>query len=480
MEKYDVIVIGSGFGGLISAAFLSMEGYRVAVFEKENYAGGLCTSFKNEGYTFDIAVDAVGAMREGEILRDIFKKLEIESQVDIICLDPIRRNIFPDFTVNISGTTAEYKENLSKLFPSEKDGIDNLFSLMGNIYKQSVEVIFSGKNNGIHAYYDWLGKPFSVLLDNYLTDKKLKAVLSSYCNYLGLPSSRVSSILVVNTLMHYLEGGAFRIGGGMQNLTKALVGVIEKNSGKVLCGSGVKKILTNAGRAIGIVTEKEEIFKAEHIISNIDLKTVMSTMVDIGEIEEEKAKKIKELEVSASFVIAYLGAKIDLNKHKVTSSMGYFSSYETEDMFNINKNISYGLSIPSLIDPVISPEGCHAFIVYWPLSGGKEPVDKEKIVDILIESVDQIIPEFSRSVVLRRVANAGTFFRYTGNSDGAAYGWSQKAGFYTNLSVFRNILDNFHVVGHWAGFGGGMLPVAISALKAVSEITNKKMAVLRG
>ncbi|MBL7073041.1 MAG: NAD(P)/FAD-dependent oxidoreductase [Candidatus Omnitrophica bacterium] len=479
MEKYDVIVIGSGFGGLISAAFLSVEGYRVAVFEKENYAGGLCASFKNGGYTFDVAVDAVGAMREGEILRDILKKLDIESQLDIICLDPIRRNIFPDFTIDIAGTAAEYKETLSKLFSSEKEGIDNLFSLMRKIYKQSIAMIFSGENNDIRAYYDWLGKPFSALLDNYLTDKKLKAVLSSYCNYLGLPSSRVSSILVVNTLMHYLEGGAFRIGGGMQNLIKALVGVIEKNSGKVFWGRGVKKILTNAHRATGVITEKEEVFQAKHIISNIDLKTVTSTMFDIGEIEEEKAKKIKELEVSASFVIAYIGAKMDLNKHKVTNSMGYFSSYETMDMFNINKNISYGLSIPSLIDPVVSPEGCHTFIVYWPLSGGKEMGGKEKIADILTRSVDQIIPGFSRSVVLRRVANAKTFFRYTGNSDGAAYGWSQKAGFYTNLPFFRNIVDNFHIVGHWAGFGGGMLPVAISALKAVSEITNKKMAALR-
>ena len=167
MEKYDVIVIGSGFGGLISAAFLSVEGYRVAVFEKENYAGGLCASFKNGGYTFDVAVDAVGAMREGEILRDILKKLDIESQLDIICLDPIRRNIFPDFTIDIAGTAAEYKETLSKLFSSEKEGIDNLFSLMRKIYKQSIAMIFSGENNDIRAYYDWLGKPFSALLDNY-------------------------------------------------------------------------------------------------------------------------------------------------------------------------------------------------------------------------------------------------------------------------------------------------------------------------
>jgi len=480
MEKYDVIVIGSGFGGLVSAAFLSREGYRVAVFEKENYAGGLCTSFENDGYTFDIAVDAIGSMREGEVLKDILKKLDIESQLDIICLEPIRRNIFPDFTIDIPGNTVEYKDNLSKLFPEEKEGIDSLFSLMGNIYKQSVALIFSEKNNGVHAHYDWLSKPFSVLLDNYLTDKKLKAVLSSYCNYLGLPSSKVSSILVVNTLMHYLEGGAFRVGGGMRNLTKALVGVIEKNFGKVFCGRGVKKILTNAEVATGVVTEGDEKFPAEHIISNIDLKTVISNMVDIGGIERKKAEKIKDMEVSASFVIVYIGAKIDLNEHKVTSSMGYFSSYETEDMFNINKKVSYGLSIPSLIDPAISPEGCHSFIIYWPLSGWKEIVDKEKIADILIESVDQIIPGFSRSIVLRRVADAKTFFRYTGNSNGAAYGWRQKAGFYTKLPVLRNIMDNFHVVGHWAGFGGGMLPVAISSLRAVLEITNKKMVALRG
>lgn len=480
MEKYDVIVIGAGFGGLVSAAFLSKAGYRVAVFEKGSYAGGLCASFKNAGYTFDVAVDAIGAMKEGELIRNIIKELEIESKLDLIRLEPIKRNIFPDLTLDIPGSTSGYRETLIKSFPSEKEGINGLFSLMGDIYRQSIASIFTGSSNGFSSYYDWLGKPFAALLDDYLTNKKLKAVLSSYCNYLGLPSSQVSSILVVNTLMHYLEGGAFRIGGGMQKLTDALVGSIEKNSGMVFCNRGVKKILANAGAATGIITEKDEAFQAKHIISDMDLKTVMSTMVDRGEVEDEKSERIKELEVSASFVIAYLGAEIDLDEREVASSIGYFPSYETDDMLNMNKNISYGLSIPSITDPATSPEGCHTFIIYWPLCKEARGVNRERITDVLIESVNQIIPGFSKRIALRRIADAGTFSRYTGNSNGAAYGWSQKAGFYMNLPVCRNIMDNFHVVGHWAGFGGGMLPVAISALKAVSEITNKKMVMLQG
>ncbi len=478
MKKYDVIVIGAGFGGLISAALLSKEGYRVAIFEKENYAGGLCASFKSGGHTFDVAVDAMGAMKDGEIIRGILKELDIETQLDFIPLEPIRRNIFPNFTIDIPGSTTEYKETLSKLFPSEIEGINSLFSLMGNIYKQSVASIFSGTNNGISAHYNWLGKPFAAILDDYLSDKKLKAALSSYCNFLGLPSSQVSSILAVNTLMHYLEGGAFRVKGGLQNLAEALVKVIEKNSGIVFYGKTVKKILSNASIAIGIKTETGEEFQAKHIISDIDLKTVVNTMIDSDEIEEKKAVKIKDMEVSGSFVIAYIGAKIDLDEHKIASSIGYFPSYETDDMLNINENISYGLSIPSISDSTTAPRGCHTFIIHCPLCEERALVDKNRIADSLIESVNKIIPGFSECITLRRVADAGTFLRYTGNSNGAAYGWSQKAGFYMNLPVLCKIMNNFHVVGHWAGFGGGMLPVAISALKTVSSITNKKMVIL--
>ena len=52
-ESADVIVIGSGIGGLTAAALLQERGISTLVFEKNRYAGGSCSSFKREGYCFD-------------------------------------------------------------------------------------------------------------------------------------------------------------------------------------------------------------------------------------------------------------------------------------------------------------------------------------------------------------------------------------------------------------------------------------------
>ncbi|MFK4301779.1 phytoene dehydrogenase-like protein [Paenibacillus sp. RC254] len=59
MNKYDVIVIGAGLGGLSCAARLSALGYRTAVFESHTLAGGFATEFKRKGYTFDVSLHGV-------------------------------------------------------------------------------------------------------------------------------------------------------------------------------------------------------------------------------------------------------------------------------------------------------------------------------------------------------------------------------------------------------------------------------------
>ncbi|MBL7130938.1 MAG: NAD(P)/FAD-dependent oxidoreductase [Candidatus Omnitrophica bacterium] len=476
MEKYDVVIIGAGIGGLFCGAFLAQIGYKVAIFEKESYAGGLCSSFKNKGFVFDVAIDSIGGLKEGEFLQRVFRKLNIEKKLDLIQMQPIRRNIFPDFSIDIPSDVSTYKERLKKLFKAEENGINGIFSFMEDFYKQSISSVLGDESVDTFKLRNLMGKSFQSLLDDYLKDRRLKGVLSSYCTSLGLPSREVSAIAAINTLIHYVKGGACRVRGGIQKLTDLLVDLIKDHSGEVHLNEKVEKILTEKNRATGIVTKKQRYISSKYVISNMDLKTLINSMVLDSAMDKNRVERLNKLEVSGSFVIAYIGTDLDLRENKLASSLGCFPSYEVDAMLNKNKNAFFGLSIPSILDNTVAPKGSYNMVAYWPLSEHKT-LDKNEIANKLTKQLDRLIPGLSRHILLQQIADAKTLFRYTGNYNGAAYGWKQNAGFYANLPILRNLMENFYITGHWAGLGGGVMPSAISSLRVARQISKEKIEI---
>lgn len=475
MEKYDVAIIGSGMGGLFSGALLAKAGYNVAVFEKQSYPGGLCSSFNNGGYIFDVAVDAIGGLKSGELLHSLSSRLGILEKLDTIALDPVRRTIFPDFYIDIPPEIERHKNDLKERFPEEAPGLDGLFDIMEHIYNMSMLSANGTAFSDSFGLIKWIGKDFESLLNEYVSDLKLKAVLSSYSTFLGLPASKVSAIAAVNTLMHYVKGGAYRIGGGMISLANELVSVIESAGGQVFLSEEVINISYSENKIAGIVTDKGRIVIANQIVSDIAPKHLLSSILDENIIDEDKVSRVDSMKVSGSFVIAYIGADASsIDVSHAPSSIGYFTSFEVDSMLNRGNDISFGMSMPSLVDPSVAPSGNHNIVMHFPLCDGVT-VDRNEITDKMIKLAENIIPGLSNGIKFCRVADAGTILRYTANSEGAAYGWSQKAGFYGNLPFLRDLVENLHIVGHWAGLGGGIMPSAISAIKTAEKISGKQL-----
>jgi len=470
MDKYDAIIIGGGIGGLTCALLLAKKGLRVAVFEKEQKPGGYCSSFSIDGYVFDACVAAIGGLRKNEPLRRLVEEdLGIWDKIDCHELNPVHRNLFPDFSIDISPDISQYKEALKKIFPAEQAGIDKLFSLMEKIYISSLSGM-CGISDG-DLLFDFLDKSFYELISSFISDARLKAVLSSYCTFLGASAYEASAIAASNIMIHYVKGGAFRVQGGIQGFNNALIDVLRNCGGDFFPSEEVAHILCDGMSATGIITRNGNEARAKHIISNIDLKTVLRLME--GKIvAEKKAKKIQELEVSGSFVLVYLGVKDDLRSYGLSSSMGYFSSYDLDGMLNKNKHISFGLSFPSLFDTSVVPKGCGSIIIHWPFCYNKAPmeIDKDKIGKILIDKLGKIMPGITDKIMYQSFAGPDTLQHYTGNTSGAAYGWKQEAGFLRNLPYLRDLGDNFHIVGHWAGYGGGVMPSMLSAVRVVKKI----------
>ncbi len=465
MDKFDVVIAGAGIGGLTCGALLAKKGVRVAIFEKNERAGGYCSSFSQDGYVFDACIDSIGGLGKGSVLREALKELEVLDEIQLIELDPIRRNLFPGISIDIPNSYEHYQDDLQKLFPKQTDGIRKAFTVMSDIYEWSNDsVLLESADFNLQF---WVNRTFKSMLEGYIDDIRLQAVLSSYCNFLGLPASEVSAISAANILMHYIKDKALRVKGGTQNLINGFVNKIKVNGGEIYLEEGIREIICNNGMASDVKTDKGREVKASRIVSDMDIKTVVNSIIRPPSLDKQKIKRINELESSGSFVIVYLGLDYDLNHYDLVPSMGYFSSFNLEAMLNRDEKLSFGISIPSLIDKSVVPEGHSSIVIHWPFCYNNHSIkpDKDLIADKLINQMRQIIPDIQEHIVYKSVADSETLLKYTGNHQGAAYGWAQDTNFFSNLTFLRNIMDNFYIVGHWAGYGGGIMPSMLSAVK---------------
>ena len=86
-NRYDVIIIGSGLGGLACGVTLSKEGYNVCVLEKNALPGGCFQSFKRYGRVLDTGIHYIGSMDEGEIMRQYFTYFGIMDKLKMRRMD---------------------------------------------------------------------------------------------------------------------------------------------------------------------------------------------------------------------------------------------------------------------------------------------------------------------------------------------------------------------------------------------------------
>lgn len=273
-EKLDAVVIGSGIGGLASAAILAKAGKRVLVLEQHTKAGGCCHTFGENGLEFDTGIHYIGRMREGNIGRFILDQITegqldwapMASPFDLMILEgPNGRKEFPMY----SGRK-EYIQGLKEKFPKEEAVIDK--------YMELVKVVAHGVSHAILLKF--LPLPLTQLLNKFglLTrfspfcrastqslaevlkqlgaSPELQAVLSYIFPTYGVTPSHTTFSLHALLVDHYIQG-AYYPRGGSSEIAFHTIPLIQRAGGAVLTRATVQSVLLDsAGRACGVSVKK--------------------------------------------------------------------------------------------------------------------------------------------------------------------------------------------------------------------------------
>ncbi|KAL1768092.1 all-trans-retinol 13,14-reductase [Sigmodon hispidus] len=275
-EKLDAVVIGSGIGGLASAAILAKAGKRVLVLEQHTKAGGCCHTFGENGLEFDTGIHYIGQMQEGNMGRFILDQITegqldwapMASPFDLMILEgPDGRKEFPMY----SGRK-QYIQGLKEKFPKEEAVIDKYMELV------KMEVVARGAFHAILLKFlplsltQLLNKfglltlfsPFcrastqslAEVLQQLRASHELQAVLSYIFPTYGVTPSHTTFSLHALLVDHYIQG-AYYPRGGSSEIAFHIIPLIQRAGGAVLTRATVQGVLLDsAGRACGVSVKK--------------------------------------------------------------------------------------------------------------------------------------------------------------------------------------------------------------------------------
>jgi len=499
---HDVIVIGAGLAGLSCAAAFARQGFKPLVIEQHDKPGGYATAFHRPGgFLFDVSLHST-SVRERNGIYNLIQGFPEITDVEFHLHPSLFRSIFPEHDITVAQRNPDaLVQQLTRLFPEEKDGIAGLFGDMKGL-TADISRLSSTRGNvdmsrfpvDFPSLFKFNQKTWGEMVDTRITNQKLKAIVSAQWGYYGLPPSKLSCFYYAMPFLGYLAHGGFYPKGRSQNISNALSDYIVQHGGKVLLKTKVRSILVKGETATGVVAGDGETYNARAVVSNANPFDTFQKMMDAKESLAEYEARWQQYNVSLSCFQVFLGLKEDLVRKVGIADSEIFleASYDPEASYRSMlagdvEHCGIGVSLYDNIMTGYSPAGKNtvnllALQGYGPweqyekdyFAGNKSAYNREKqrMADILIQRVEKVLlPGLSQAIEVREVGTPLTNVRYTSNYRGAIYGWDQTV---TNSGNNRmghaTPIKNLYLAGAWSRPGHGYGAVIPSGLECFGEI----------
>lgn len=434
--KYDIVIIGSGLGGLACAYILGKFGYRVCVLEKHFQTGGNLQTFKRKGCKFDTGMHYVGSLGEGEVLHKFFNYLNLLSKVNAKKLDEDAFDV-----INIEGREYKYAMGYEKFtkslildFPDEEKAIIAYTAKIKELGEGSDlfnlrEVSLMDMTN-INYYGLSTSEYIATLTDNL----RLRSVLSAL-NPLYAGGETNTPLYIHALVNHFFITSAWRLTDGGNQISDALVESIQSMGGKVLTKAEVVKFHFSNNSISAVEIKNGDIFEAASFISNMHPALTMDFIPE-GQIRKSYKNRLNGLRNTISSFSMY----IVLKKNQIPYLNRNYYYYKTNNVWGVD---SYGkgewpegLMLYYTADKQM-PEFAESVtvITYMKYDEVKQWEDtqiehrgddylmfKKEREKQLLKNVAEVFPDISDAIDTTYSATPLTFRDYTGTREGSMYG----------------------------------------------------------
>lgn len=494
-KEYDILVIGSGLGGLVSAVIMAKEGLKVCVLEKNNQFGGNLQTFSRDKLIFDTGVHYLGGLSKGQNLYHYFSYLEIMNELDIHKMDEDGYD-----KITFDGDPIDYPHaqgydnfilQLSKFFPDEKENLERYCEGIQYVCNHFPRYNVTGKDQYNEEILHLNTRRF---IESITQDKKLQSVLLGSNFLYGGDSENTPLYVHALTVNSCIQSAYKCIKGGSQ-ISKLLIRKLREYGAEVHKHAEVAKmIFNNEDVLIGVKTKGGKEYHAKQFISNIEIR---STIHLIGEDRLKKSflNRVLSWEPVSSCFSVYL-----VLKPRTIRNFNYnIYHYSSEDLvwkaYRYDKKSwpeTYMLSsTPSKADhefaeslTIISYMNFDE-VAIWQKTvntvvdeherGAQYETFKQKKADQMIDALEKRIPDLRRSIKKVYTSSPLSYRDYIGSVEGNMYGYKKSSGTPLKTMVSpRTKIDNLFLTGQSVNMHG-ILGCTIGAFNTCAEILGKEL-----
>jgi prolycopene isomerase len=320
-------------------------------------------------------------------------------------------------------------------------------------------------------------KTLAGFLDEYVADPALQEALSGLWSYFGLPPSKQSAFYAANLTGEYLRSGSFYIKPRSQALSNALAESVVAAGGQIIFQSKAEEILVADGAVTGVRLADGMVLPATSVVSNASAITTFTKLLPEGVLPAEYLARISAYRPSVSNFIVYLGlntelrGKVDAYSTHIATGAGPEAEYEAA-LKGDYENVGFSVTVYDNAFAGYSRPGTSTVMLFC-LSGfepwGKfegdyvngdkaaHEAEKERWSEGLIRRAEElVIPGLSSMIEVKVTASPLTNLAYTGNTEGAIYGFEQSMGnsFMTRIQN-ETPVKGLYLAGAWGSGGGG-------------------------
>jgi prolycopene isomerase len=480
---YDVIVIGSGIGGLVTATQLAAKGAKVLVLESYLIPGGSSGYFEREGYRFDVGASMIFGFGEKGTTNLLTRALAaVEMKLETLP-DPVQihYHLPQNLEIKVHRDYEKFLQELITRFPQEKVGIRRFYDECWQVFNclNAMELlsleelgylmrVFFQHPGACLGLVKYLPQNAGDIARRYIQDPELLKFIDMECYCWSVVPADLTPMInagMVFSDRHY--GGINYPKGGVGQIAQKLVEGLEKKGGEIRYKSKVQQILLEKGKAIGVELTNGEQYFAKRIVSNATRWDTFDKLLPAEAMPTKEKRWQQRYQKSPSFLSLHLGVKAEVlppgtECHHIL----------LEDWANMEKEQgTLFVSIPTLLDPDIAPAGhhiIHAFTPSWleewqNLSPQDYEAKKEAAAEKLIDRLEVIFPGLNEALDYQEVGTPRTHRRFLGRQDGT-YGPipQRKLAGLLGMPFNRTAIPGLYCVGDSTFPGQGLNAVAFS------------------